>query len=84
MVVVPAAPSGRFRNAHEPPVLSARAMTAPPWSTPPDVHSSSAQSSRARTSAGVLARVLMPRVRTNGIEARSRSASVESELIRAV
>jgi hypothetical protein len=56
-VVVPAAPSGRFKKAQAAPVLSAMDMTTPPWSRSPAVHSSGAQSSRA---SGSVASLIVP------------------------
>src|SRR5438270_9999889 len=78
MVDVPAAPSGRFRKAHAPPVLSARAMMAPPCSRPPLVHNSGDQRSRARTSSGVLAKTSIPRVFISGMAACRRAVDSES------
>src|SRR5205085_6159335 len=50
IVVVPAAPSGRLRNAAMPPTVSASPMSAPPWSAPPVVQRDGSHASRARTS----------------------------------
>jgi hypothetical protein len=49
-VVLVVAPVGRFSTAHTAPTLSASAMIAPPWSTPPPVVRSGCQSNSPVTS----------------------------------
>ena len=70
IVDVPPAPSGRLRKAHAPPVLSARAMMAPPWSMPPVVHNSGRCANVARTEPGSDSTNRMPRVVASGMRSR--------------
>ena len=74
IVVVPAAPSGRLRNAHTAPAVSARLMSAPPCMAPAAVHSSSRQSSLSCTACPVR-RPGDPDAQQPGQRGRRRAAS---------
>jgi hypothetical protein len=68
------APGGRFRKAQTAPAVSARLMSAPPWSMPPVVQRCAAQGRTARTSSFAAARSSMPSVAGKGTEAKSDAA----------
>src|SRR5690606_37804897 len=71
MVAVPRAPSGRLRNAHQPPAESASAISAPPCSSPPAVQRVPSQSSRSTTSSGPTFTAVAPSTAVNGMAACS-------------
>src|SRR5438270_3360670 len=76
--VAVAAPAGRWRNAQTPPSVSAKAISAPPWRTPPAVQRSGAQGSVPRTSAGSAESISIPSRPASGTAAaRSGSANPE-------
>src|SRR5215470_7636564 len=59
-VVVPA-PSGRFNTVATAPMVSAKAMSVPPWRAPPTVRSSSRMVKRATTRSRLVSSNSMPR-----------------------
>src|SRR5438270_10431655 len=74
--VAVAAPAGRWRNAQTPPSVSAKAISAPPWRTPPAVQRSGAHGSVPRTSSGSAETISIPSRPASGTDAaRSCSAN---------
>src|SRR3954447_685676 len=70
-MVAVVAPSGKFRKAQSAPRLSAKAISAPPWSTAPAVQSSGRQFMVPRTSSFSAACTRTPSSSANGISATS-------------
>jgi hypothetical protein len=78
LIVAVSAPAGRLRNAQMPPMLSASAITAPPCSIPPVVHSSADQARLPRTSAGSALASSIPSRLADGIMSTGAARSVPS------
>src|SRR5205807_1596229 len=70
------APAGKWRNAQTPPSVSAKAISAPPWRTPPVVQRSGAHGSVPRTLSGSAETISIPSRPASGTDAaRSCSAN---------